>query len=235
MAAKFLFCNLFVFLFIFVFNLQPIYGQKKDSFSLNRFVPVYEAQRGIQVIVPPGLGVNISFLQTGEKVRRIWLDDLSELVIDVDEPLPDSRIIHLKRIDSLKIPFQVRARPSGNTLMTVVTDQNIYQFVLILRNTSDVQTIHITPDRDPILEIDSKTIARISHVENGLNQAIAQNRILPDSPLVLRIREFVAAVRMGQPIPQAAAQQGLFLSFIYELARLGLKHPVSPFLPPKSE
>jgi hypothetical protein len=195
--------------------------------SLNLFVSSRDAARGYVVTVPDGMGVNISFRELGERVRRIWLDDISEVVIDVDEPLPSAQLLHLKRIVRLTIPNQTRAAGS-RTLLTVVTDRELYQFVLVPVPTARSHTIHIIPEREPVLQLDEKTVARLSHVENGLNYAIKERRILPDSPLVLRVREFIARARTGLSIPQAAEQQGLYLSFLQSLARLGMR-PVDPF------
>jgi len=196
--------------------------------SLNRYITNQDAYRGQRIQLAPGLGVNISFMEVDEKVRRIWLDDLSEIVIDVDVPLPNAQVIHLKRIAEVTIPFQVRS-PIKRTLMTVITDKNIYQFIIELVSQSSYQTIHIIPENEQTLQIDENTIARISHVEKGLEWAIKNKRILENSELVIRVKEFVASVRMGKPIYQAAQEQGLYMSFIYELAKIGLKKHIFPF------
>jgi len=200
--------------------------------SLNVYVPSRDAYRGYVVQIPNGMGVNISFKELDERVRRIWLDDISETVIDVDEPLPMAQILHLKRIIRLSIPSQTRAEAS-RTLLTVVTDKNIYQFILVPTASARSHTVHIIPEREPILELEKGVVARLSHVENGLNYAIKERRILPDSPLIARVKEFIAIARTGVSIPQAAERQGLYLSFIRELAKLGMR-PVDPFPRPGS-
>jgi len=195
--------------------------------SLNVFVPSRDASRGYVVKIPNGMGVNISFKELGERIKRLWLDDISEIVIDVDEPLPFAQFIHLKRIIRLSIPHQTRASAS-RTLLTVITDNGIYQFILVPTETARSHTIHIIPEREPVLELDDRTVARLSHVENGLEYAIRERRILPDSPLIAKVREFIAQARTGIPIPKAAQQQGLYLSFIQALARMGMR-PMDPF------
>jgi len=195
--------------------------------SLNLYLPSDQAYRGYQIKLAPGLGINISFVQMQEKIKRIWLDDLSEIVIDVDVALPEAQIIHLKRIETLPIPFQSRSKLK-NTSLTVITDKNIYQFIIELVDKNFYQTIHIIPQKEPILELDEKTIARLSHVERGLERAIQERRILPNSSLILKVKEFISSARLGKPIPIAAQEQGLYLSFIYELARLGLRPPQFP-------
>jgi len=212
-------------------------SQNPTTPSLNRYITNQEAYRGHRIQLAPGLGVNISFIPVDEKVRRLWLDDLSEIVVDVDVPLPNAQVIHLKRIAEIPIPFQSRSPLNRRTLMTVITNKNIYQFIIELTNYSTYQTIHIIPANEQTLQIDENTIARISHVEKGLEWAIQNRRILANSELVLRVREFIAAVRMGKPIYQAAQEQELYMSFIYELAKIGLKKHTFPFqkIKPNSE
>jgi len=206
---------------------QEIHKELFTEKSLNLYISSQDAYRGYRIKLAPGLGVNISFVQMEEKIKRIWLDDLSEIVIDVDVALPEAQIIHLKRIQELAIPFQARSKQK-NTSLTIITDKSIYQFIIELVDQNPYQTIHIIPQKEPILELDEKTIARLSHVERGLERAIQEKRLLPDSLLISKVREFVVSARRGKPIAIAAREQGLYLSFIYELARLGLKPPQFP-------
>lgn len=203
--------------------------------SLNLFVPSDAVQRGYIVELGFGLGLNLSFVLTGERIERIWLDDLSEIVIDLDRPLPDARIIHLRRIQGIDVPLQLRA-PSRSTLLTAVTNYgNIYKFIVRpVDRVGNYQTVHIMPQRDPILELDAYTRARLSHVERGLQIALEEKRLRPDSPIVAKVREFLVSARQGKPVPVAAQEQGLMLSFIHELARLGLR-PLRPVLPKTSQ
>ena len=81
-------------------------------------------------------GTNLSFIPAGEVIKKVWLNDPSEVTIDFDGPVcmqfgQDSNssggdcknsaanVIQLRRIQKLNIPG---LPPTSNTLLTVVTE-----------------------------------------------------------------------------------------------------------------
>jgi hypothetical protein len=75
-----------------------------------------------------GHGVSISFYNTGEIIKKIWLDDPSQFVIDVDGCLeglgrncsqPGAGLIHIRKIESIKIPSLPKAAYGAH--LTVIT------------------------------------------------------------------------------------------------------------------
>ncbi|KAF3885055.1 MULTISPECIES: hypothetical protein [Nostocales] len=81
-------------------------------------------------------GTNLSFIQAGETIKKVWLDDPSKVTLDFDGPMclqfgqqgsetgdcesSAASVIHLRRIQKLNIP----GLPNTNsTLLTVVTEK----------------------------------------------------------------------------------------------------------------
>jgi hypothetical protein len=94
-------------------------------------------------------GTNLSFIQTGETIKKVWLNDPSQVTIDFDGPMcmqfgqernvnqgdcqnSAAHVIQLRRIPKLKIPGLVNA---NSTLLTVVTEgqgkNKLYAFRVI--------------------------------------------------------------------------------------------------------
>jgi hypothetical protein len=86
------------------------------------------SQKIPQIELSPGYGVNISFIKSGEIVKKVWLDNPAIASLDVDGCLTGlsrqceqsgATVIHLRNINKLKLP----QLPSTNTsLLTVVTN-----------------------------------------------------------------------------------------------------------------
>jgi len=108
-------------------------------------------------------GTNLSFIRAGETIRKVWLDDPSQVTLDFDGPMcvqfgptgntdncdnSAANVIHLRRIKQLKIP----GLPSTNkTLLTVVTEREnqkkLYAFRVIYGSGSpEYNTLAVFPD-----------------------------------------------------------------------------------------
>jgi hypothetical protein len=95
-------------------------------------------------------GTNLSFIQAGEVVKKVWLDDPSQVTLDFDGPVcmqfgqqqgsaagdcenSGANVIHLRRIKKLNIPGV--ANTGNQTLLTVVTEgqgkRKVYTFQVI--------------------------------------------------------------------------------------------------------
>ncbi len=210
-----------------------------------REMPQTQAQgltgAGASLTVWAGSGTNIDFTRTGETIQRAWLDDPSLLTLDFDGSLCNhsagndcsgASIIHLRRITEIRFPNL----PATNaTLLTVVT-QSDHSKKLYLFNVSygsgppAYATVAITPH----FQLGNGVVLRGDRasewntVEAGLTQAIQQHLILPDSPVTLRVRDFLLRVRSGTPVQQAIRDAKVTMVVISRLATLGnASHPVS--------
>lgn len=109
-------------------------------------------------------GTNLSFLPTGETIRKVWLDDPSQVTLDFDGPMcvqfgqqssgtgdcdnSAADVIHLRRIKKLNIPGLPY---KDSTLLTVVTDsqgrRKLYTFRIVYSQGEPVyNTLAVFPD-----------------------------------------------------------------------------------------
>ncbi|MGA7937812.1 MAG: hypothetical protein WCA35_29960 [Kovacikia sp.] len=193
---------------------------------------------GASLTVWAGSGTNIDFTRTGETIQRAWLDDPSLLTVDFDGSLCSrsagndcggASIIHLRRITGIRFP---NLPATNSTLLTVVTQSNqgkkIYLFNIGYGSgTPGYATVAITPSFQQgngiMLRGDRAT--DWNTVEAGLTQAIQQHLILPDSPVSLRVRDFLTRVRSGTPMQQAIQDAKVTMAIISRLAALGNASP----------
>ncbi|WP_225895597.1 hypothetical protein [Dendronalium phyllosphericum] len=77
-----------------------------------------------------GHGVAISFYEIGETIKKVWLDDPSQILLDTDGclegldqncPNPGAGLIHLRRIKRVNIPGLPQ---TSTTLLTVITQSS---------------------------------------------------------------------------------------------------------------
>jgi hypothetical protein len=110
-------------------------------------------------------GTNLSFIQAGEVIKKVWLNDPSQVTIDFDGPVcmqfgqdrntnvgdcqkSAANVMQLRRINKLKIPGLPN---TSNTLLTVVTEgqgkTKLYTFrVIYEENSPGYHTLAIFPD-----------------------------------------------------------------------------------------
>lgn len=98
----------------------------------------------IKVDVAPGVGLNISFIATGEVVKKAWIDDPSRITLSFDGNLcqaiaqgqecssdSGATVVHLRQIRPINFPDLLSSR-SGGTLLTLITEgtegRKLYQF-----------------------------------------------------------------------------------------------------------
>ncbi|WP_369816005.1 MULTISPECIES: hypothetical protein [unclassified Anabaena] len=109
-------------------------------------------------------GTNLSFIPTGETIRKVWLNDPSQVTIDFDGPMcmqfgqesgvtgdcqnSAANVMQLRRIPKLNIPGLPK---TNNTLLTVITDAQgqpkLYTFrVLYGDNAPEYHTLAVFAD-----------------------------------------------------------------------------------------
>lgn len=98
----------------------------------------------VSVDVAPGVGLNISFIQTGEFVKKAWIDDPSRITLSFDGTLcqtisqgqecssdQGATVVHLRQIRPIDFPDLPRSSTNG-TLLTLITEgtegRKLYQF-----------------------------------------------------------------------------------------------------------
>lgn len=198
------------------------------------------AGNGATVTVWLGNGTNIDFTRTGETIQRAWLDDAHAITLDFDAPLDgrgNASIVHLKRVTGIHFPNLPETR---STLLTVVTrspyGKKTYLFdVHYGSGTPQYATLAVVPDTQSITDsvaLGDRT-ANWNDVQRGLQRAIAQQLISAQSPINQRVQIFLANVRNGMPMQQAATQAKVSLAVVSKLAQMGTDNSIShPVLTP---
>ncbi len=192
------------------------------------------------LMVPPGMGLNLSLIQTEETIKKAWLEDPSRITIDADgslcsalesetESCNDSgaKVLHLKQIKPLNFP-QLPPSPQG-TLLSLVTEapsgsREIYHFQIKygLAN-PQYHTVRIIPEK-PIATVVSLSEAQrtlLVDLEKGLATAVERKQIQPQGPMWQAVRKFISLVRNGSNSEAAAQSAGIKLSVVSKLAEMG--------------
>lgn len=109
----------------------------------------------------PGSGVNITFIPSERIIQKVWLDDPTWLVVDVDGCLvglstecerPTATTVHLKRINPLRIEG---FSSTGRSLLTVITsgesgDLKISTFRIVQKSNpgASISIVEIIPSSE---------------------------------------------------------------------------------------
>jgi len=202
------------------------------SLGLVRQVTTNEARNGVPITVWEAGGTTIDFSNTGEIIRRVWLDDPSRVTLDFDGDMNESGggayIIHLRRV--LGVSFESIPR-TATTLLTVVTvdgsdQRRIYLFqVSYASGSPSYSTVRVSEPAPPqttrVALGSGEGRTDLAAVEAGLRSAIAQQIITEDSPVVGRVNAFLSDVRNGTPPASAAASAGVSMNVLTRLAQMG--------------
>jgi len=180
-----------------------------------------------EIRLAPGYGINISFIRTGEVIEKVWLDDPSWVVLDVDGCLAglgeskcetsSARVLHLRRIEPLSIP----GLPSATSAqLTVITRSASFERRLsvfrVVRASSppDYHTVEVVPPGVPGRLVD------VSALERGRQEAIRQNWLESGSLLDRRIVQFLSLLAAYR-LEDARQKAGISLELVERLEQLG--------------
>lgn len=200
---------------------------------------------GAIVTVWSGSGTNIDFTRTSETIERAWLDDPSRVTIDFDGALCNRQagsrsgsncqnsgasIVHLRRINEIKFPNL----PSSNqTLLTIVTRSDTGRKTYLFRVTygsgkPQYANLIVAPNEanststiTPGIRLADGRTANWNDIDRGLQQAMSRGLIRPNSPVIARVKEFLARVQNGESMPQAIQSARVSLGLIAKLAEMG--------------
>ncbi|WP_323263049.1 hypothetical protein [Pseudanabaena galeata] len=145
----------------------PAIAQAETIFPAKRQIGVSQAMgvSGVTSVVSlsPMQSLNISFIKTGEIIKKVWLGNPSKVVMDYDSPLckdgaKDSNcgatVINLRQLaQPIDLDMNLPASARGDlTSLTVITTgagglRNLYQFQLVLNvPTPDYSILEVVPD-----------------------------------------------------------------------------------------
>jgi hypothetical protein len=209
-----------------------------------------EKATGQTVKVWAGHGVSISFYRTEEVIKKIWLDDPSKFVIDVDGCLEGlgrcskegtgAGLIHLRRIETVKIPGLPQA--TYGTHLTVITEsgstKKSYHFRIVPgTGKPEYSQLEIIGDSSNDRELrqpkaDYTAISDSKYIAKGMQFALSKQWITSDTPLWERLTKLVELRSLGEELTIAASNAGVSMQVVEKLMRLGGKRLLE--MPPRS-
>lgn len=199
-----------------------------------------------RIELSPGYGVNISFIQTGEIVEKVWLDNPSFATLDVDGCLvglgsagsrsqsgesqcqqKGAKVLHLRRINPVNFPGLPK---TNSTLLTAVTNsssgQRLYLFrVTIGLSEPQYHTLEIVPnsraDGNNSYHSNVYSNSDWQVFKRGLTVAVSRGLVRQGQPLYTRIQNFIHLVQAGKEIEFAASTSGISIDLVRRLGELG--------------
>lgn len=202
----------------------------------------------------PGYGVNISFIPTRETVEKVWFDNPSFATLDANGCLSGlggvqqqcqrngASVLHLRRINPLTIPGLPK---TNSSLLTVITsgssERRVYLFQVTAGGGSNSQyhTVEVTPassaaSNAPRYRSVVESVSSWQILNRGLTVATQQRLVRQGQPLFVRIQNFLARVKAGEPIESAATASGISLNLVKRLDELGRTNSSVPAPAPVS-
>jgi hypothetical protein len=187
-----------------------------------------------------GHGVVISFYEVGERIKRVWLDDPSQILVDTDGCLEGinqncqssgAGLIHLRRIKRVNIPGLPQ---TPSTLLTVITEtasgeRKAYSFRVSAANGtpkySQVVIAHDVPIEAkkrtvPQLQSLITTTKTINSIRNGMTVAIRNNLLNPGDELHQRLKKLINYIRQGDELATAADKAIVSMGLVNKLMSL---------------
>lgn len=184
-----------------------------------------------------GHGVVISFYEVGETIKRVWLDDPSQILVDTDGcleginqncPNPGAGLIHLRRIKKVNIPGLPQ---TPSTLLTVITqtesgERKAYSFRLAASSDRPKYSqVVITPDvvssdKKPQLQPLVITFKTISNIKNGMAIAIRKKWLNPHEQLYQRLQQLITYLQKGDDLSTAADKAVVSMGLVNKLIAL---------------
>lgn len=194
-----------------------------------------------------GQGTNLSFLNTGEVIKKVWLADPSRVTLDFDGSLcragsngggredcqnSGASVIHLRRVVGVRFPNVTTA---ATTTLSVITEgtqgRKLYQFRVLFpsdRSLPQYTTLALYPDPPPLPSAQEQLREQLEaqrlnpeNIQRGLNVARQQRLIDPSENLWNRVQMLLNFLRTGYPLNTAAQQAGVSRDLVERLAQLG--------------
>ncbi|YAF99388.1 MAG: hypothetical protein AB3A66_30035 (plasmid) [Nodularia sp. CChRGM 3473] len=187
-----------------------------------------------------GHGVSISFYEVGETIKRVWLDDPSQILVDTDGCLegidqncqnPGAGLIHLRKIKRVNIPGLPQA---SSTLLTIITqsssgERKAYSFrvatsngtpkysQVVITNDVVVQQEKTIPQLQPLVT----TLKTTRNLKNGIAVAIRNKLLNPQDNLHQRLEKLINYLQQGDEITTAASKAVVSMELVNKIMEIG--------------
>lgn len=190
-----------------------------------------------------GYGVSISFYEIEETIKRVWIDDPSEILIDSDGclqginqncPEVGAGLLHLRRIEKLNIRGLPKSRATHLTIITQTTEgkRKTYHFRVAPDNGNpQYSEIAIVSDPLPIdaasvrkLEPLKQTLNTTRQIRSGVSVAMRNNWLKPSDELHNRIEKMIFYLQEGDELSTAANKAVVSMELVNKLIQIGSKN-----------
>lgn len=172
--------------------------------------------------VKPGGSIAISFLNSSERIYKVWFAKASNIQVEGDVPLCSSSSCSSEGASVLYLRIPSKANLNGQ-MMTITTidgdRRNLYNFKLV-PSSNPHTVVAIAPPTAPIPSnpIAAKpTVFLVPRIERGLSKAKEMNLVEPE--LESQIRNFIN-IYTGQNLEEALQETDLSLETLKKLESL---------------
>jgi len=186
----------------------------------------------------PGSSTNLSFIETGESIRNVWLDDPGAFSMSFDGPMcVGNASPGCSNGAATVIRLQAQA-PGQNTLLTVVTTgpggRQLYQFRLRSATSKPTyNTVSVLPGQPEV----QNPAVNVDFILKGLVIAHQEGLVQKDGATWQKVQQAVRLIKNSQSPEQAAATAGLPAHILQKLGQMGSAaaqpSPVPKPQPPK--
>lgn len=229
---------------------QPSFASIVRTINANLVSGVGATRQTIKVWA--GHGVAISFYSSGEVIKKIWFDDPSQFLVDVDGCLEGMNncsgdnvgagLIHLRKINQVNIPGLPKASSYGSHL-TVITESNsgkkVYHFnIMPGQGTPEYSQIEIiSSDNEAVTSrqpapkpVDYTAVSDSRYIAKGMAEAVKNKWLSTDGQLWQKLSKVVESRSQGTDLILAASEANVSMKVIEKLMLIGGKRYIE--MPP---
>lgn len=229
---------------------QPSFASIVRTINANLVSGVGATRQTIKVWA--GHGVAISFYSSGEVIKKIWFDDPSQFLVDVDGCLEGMNncsgdnvgagLIHLRKINQVNIPGLPKASSYGSHL-TVITESNsgkkVYHFNIVPgQGTPEYSQIEIiSSDNEAVTSrqpapkpVDYTAVSDSRYIAKGMAEAVKNKWLSTDGQLWQKLSKVVESRSQGTDLILAASEANVSMKVIEKLMLIGGKRYIE--MPP---
>ena len=190
----------------------------------------------VTIALYPAHSVTLNFRSTGETMRKVWLDEPSQVTLDFDDAnclstetkaACAASVIHLRRIR--RLPFPDLPVTQATTL-TVLSDRALYKFRLTFPTAGsptyevlEMQAAQANLRSPTVKALQSSRQSETQLIERGLQVAAARNLIRQGDALWQRLQALLRLLRDGWQMTAAARQIGVSPALLKRLVEMGLQ------------
>ncbi len=216
----------------FLVNVAPVIAQSSPIVeipfrrALGRSGPV------ARIDVYPRVGYTIinfreAFGETNEKIRQVTLGDSNPIDVTSDDPACISNLKLYSSGDTACSASLLYVKVDNDavenlqqTRLTVLTDNHLFLFDLILRQKGEPKGFNIKPLPTSHTRSEKVAIEQIEHLYLGYASAIDKGIV--SEALAHRIHHFLVYARAGKALTEAAAEAGVSMDLVRKLSSLGM-------------